>query len=187
MYLEHTALHYEIFIMGKLYAVKAWDKYWRLTIIKEIKRVRITKQRPIWYRAVECICECWVIKWYELWSVVSWNTKSCWCYHKYIKTTHWLTTNQSKKTYNTLIWHYIYIAWWSMKSRCKSNKRYIAKWIKVCEEWFVFENFYNDMIWTRKKWLSLDRINNDWNYCKENCRRADRIQQPRRRNAADHE
>lgn len=69
--------------------------------------------------------------------------------------------------------------------RCNSPKdrgycRYGARWIKCL--WNSFEEFYNDMVdsyiehwekyWFNKKWTQLDRINNDWDYCKENCRRV---------------
>ncbi len=47
-------------------------------------------------------------------------------------------------------------------------------WRGIKCEWKTFEEFYTDM----KEWfdpvLSIDRINNDWNYCKKNCRWADR-------------
>ena len=43
--------------------------------------------------------------------------------------------------------------------------------------WNSFEDFYNDMkdiyndkviiIWEKE--ISIERINNDWNYCRENC------------------
>lgn len=68
----------------------------------------------------------------------------------------------------------------SMVSRCKSKGHkssyiYSDKWIKC--EWETFEDFYRDMWPTFQEWLSIDRINWNWNYCKENCRWADRITQ----------
>ncbi len=74
---------------------------------------------------------------------------------------------------------------WIM-SRCydKNNshyKRYGWRWIKVL--WKNYKEFYNDMIeeyikhrkenWEIKnRQTQIDRIDNNWNYCKENCRRV---------------
>lgn len=68
-----------------------------------------------------------------------------------------------------------------MNRRCtennrKDNKRYKNKWIRV--EWTCFEDFYSDMResyveHSNKYWelnTSIDRINSDLNYSKDNCR-----------------
>lgn len=171
MYLEHTALPYEIFIMIDY----VWKKFWRLLVIEEVERV-YTETRPSWFRRWLCKCDCGkekIVLLYALWR----STKSCWCYNIELKTTHWLTTKYMKNKYMKIRWHPIYIAWDSMKSRCKFNKLYVDKWVKVCKKRYKFENFYNDMIETRKEWLSLDRINNDGNYSKNNCRWATKAEQ----------
>lgn len=70
-----------------------------------------------------------------------------------------------------------YMAWQYMKSRCKGKtkkdkKNYVDRGIKVCERWEnSFENFFIDM-GTKKENTSLDRIENDKGYSKENCRWA---------------
>lgn len=67
----------------------------------------------------------------------------------------------------------IYYIWQWILNRCnnsnvKAYKNYGWRWIKC--EWKNFKEFYNDMWDSYKEWLSIERINNDWNYCKENCK-----------------
>lgn len=60
-----------------------------------------------------------------------------------------------------------------VKQRCNNKNTtsfnmYWWRWIKCL--WNNFEEFYEDMWENYKEWLQLDRIDNNWNYCKENCR-----------------
>jgi len=57
-----------------------WQKFWRLTVIKDLDNIR----SPWWksVRMAECKCECGIIKWYKLQRVVNWHTLSCWCFRK---------------------------------------------------------------------------------------------------------
>lgn len=71
-----------------------------------------------------------------------------------------------------------------MKSRCynvnhRAYKNYGARGIFVCERWKAsYQNFLDDMGY-KPDGLSLDRINNDLAYSKENCRWATATQQMR--------
>lgn len=66
-----------------------------------------------------------------------------------------------------------YKTWSSMKYRCKdaSNPYYGGKNITYCERWESFDAFFEDM-GGRDKGYSLDRIDPNDNYYKENCRWA---------------
>jgi hypothetical protein len=83
------------------------------------------------------------------------------------------------KTYNN---------WNKMRERCKPNfylsQNYYDRGITVEDpRWEYFPNFLEDM-GERPEGLTLDRIDNDRGYCKENCRWATRKeQQSNRRNS----
>lgn len=71
----------------------------------------------------------------------------------------------------------LYTVWAHIIQRCcNSNnieyKNYGGRGINVCSKWRSFINFYNDMIGTYQKGLSIDRIDNDKGYFKDNCRWA---------------
>lgn len=76
----------------------------------------------------------------------------------------------------------VYRAWKSMLNRCYNQaihnyERYGGRGITVCERWHKFENFLTDMGERPANNLSLDRIDNEKGYSKENCRWATAKQQ----------
>ncbi len=102
---------------------------------------------------------------------------------KPIKTTHNRYRHGMRRTR-------FYRIWTGMKTRCLNDKHiwfkhYGGKGIKVCNDWLLFDNFLLDMhasyLEHSKKYgeknTSIDRINGNKNYCKENCKWATKLEQ----------
>lgn len=80
----------------------------------------------------------------------------------------------------------IYRSWQCMRDRCDNpnathGDRYRGRGITYIKRWSKFENFYKDMSPTWRKNLTLDRIDNNKNYSKENCKWSSRKEQVRNR------
>lgn len=84
-----------------------------------------------------------------------------------------------------------YRVWQNMKQRCfnknaKSYKNYGGRGIAVCRRWMKFENFFADM-GMRPAGLTIERKNNERNYCPSNCIWATaKVQARNRRPNLDH-
>lgn len=156
--------------------------------ISGLKFDRLTAVKPSDNRVAnkimwECICECGNTTFANVAQLRNSQRTSCGCakkagnqiYKKTAKHGHFVGDKPSPT----------YRIWSGMHTRCSNQKmpswpHYGGRGIKVCERWDKFENFLSDM-GERPDGKSLDRINNNGNYCHENCRWATDFEQHRNR------
>ena len=83
-----------------------------------------------------------------------------------------------------------YVSWYGMLTRCENPKStsyayYGGRGVTVCTEWHDFQNFLRDMGERPHGW-TLDRVDTEGGYCRENCRWATRKQQSQNRRPWKH-
>lgn len=116
-----------------------------------------------------CKCDCGNEKIIRGSSLNSGSTKSCGCFNHEVRINQKIfLTHGMSKTRQFKIWCH-------MIQRCndtnsKDYEGYGARGITVCERWLKFENFWEDMQEGYLNKLTIDRINTNKGYYKENCK-----------------
>lgn len=127
-------------------------------------------------RKVKCLCSCGITKTVGVSTLLSGSCKSCGCLKKDVVSARSKTHGLSGKTK-------LYSVWGSIKDRCsnpncQSYHNYGGRGIRMSAEWFNdFETFYKDVGEPPFVGATLDRVDNDGDYCRENVRWATRQEQ----------
>jgi hypothetical protein len=143
-------------LQNKLCNFNVMEKYYMLTIIKEVEPYRLPGGQT--NKAFLCLCDCGVEKIVRKSHLVRGKIKSCGC---------------KNKTQSGLSAHKLYKTLQAIKLRTNGHYDdvYKRKGIKLCDEWNDFLTFYNWAINAGyKKGLQIDRIDGNLNYEPSNCR-----------------
>lgn len=141
--------------------ISVGDRFGRLVVLERIPGSRTVEPR------FRCACDCGSECVVRRVLLRLGKTKSCGCLRR--ENTGKLNLVHGKGHSK------INYVWQEMKSRCRNeqHKRYAdygGRGITYDPRWEDFKCFLDDMYDTYEEGLTIDRIDNDGNYCKKNCR-----------------
>lgn len=147
-------------LKGRIAKDHTGKRFGRWTVIE---RVQNAGSRTAWL----CKCDCGTESRVATCHLVSGKSLSCGCYRdettKNRATVHGYTDSSEYKT------------WCFIKSRVNNPRNpsyndYGGRGIRICDSWNDFKAFYEDMGAKPSSLHSIGRIDNDGDYCPENCR-----------------
>lgn len=150
------------------------QKFGRLTVIERAKNAKYSSVRWL------CQCDCGQQTVVTAGNLKNNHTRSCGCLRRDINSKihyiHGYSHSKNKRNEIYTIWKDIVKR--CNNSNCNNYENYGGRGIRICNKWLKFINFLEDM-GERPRGMSVDRINNDGDYCPENCKWSTRKEQNR--------